>query len=542
MNVFRLSLLGQDDDGEGDWDAAVAELAAHASSTSGLDLPWDDDASASTRSRQPSLESLDSAVSGRSRPSSCELSPVVESPARAAAKVSFDDYDALGDAGARHTARRGSRSVSWPRGAAAAKESAATSNYVARRARVSPPKVFSPLEAEARSCARASTPSRGATWPPAAPVVASVATTASPAAKAALKTPARRAARREASRSATRLPAPAATSAPTARSGRTSRPASAARSSRRRRLGRRRRSVVWPNFLEYHNKIDLARRAGRARSRAGKTAAAAAAAAAARGRHADVGSASAAGRAARRAPQATPSCRGGGRGLGRRPGAGPRALRRGRRTLRCLPSVARDNGRSIDQSLLQWALNRDEEPVRGAGRIGVAGVHLEALAKGFDVRGSRRRRGPGWWHGVHFSCCSSRWPRGGVKVGHRVSIDVAMAVTDGLDDLGSGLRRLVYQFFDRPPTVVVAEGPLRHAASLELEVTPALFSYLSSEALLVEVRLVDRRAGRGGYRVGASCSPYCVVVTYTRGGGKTGDYAGRRRRRGCGARAGCPWA
>ena len=67
-----------------------------------------------------------------------------------------------------------------------------------------------------------------------------------------------------------------------------------------------------------------------------------------------------------------------------------------------------------------------------------------------------------------------------------------MAVTDGLDDVSSDLRRsLVYQFFDRPPTVVVAEGPLRHAASLELEVTPALFSYLSSEALLVEVRLVD---------------------------------------------------
>ena len=105
LNVFRLSLLGQDDDGEGDWDAAVAELAAHASSTSGLDLPWDDDASSASRSRQPSLESLDSAVSGRSRPSSCELSPVVESPARAAAaKVSFDDYDALGDAGARHRA------------------------------------------------------------------------------------------------------------------------------------------------------------------------------------------------------------------------------------------------------------------------------------------------------------------------------------------------------------------------------------------------------------------------------------------------------
>ena len=49
----------------------------------------------------------------------------------------------------------------------------------------------------------------------------------------------------------------------------------------------------------------------------------------------------------------------------------------------------------------------------------------------------------------------------------------------------------MYQFFDRPPTVVVAEGPLRHAASLELDVTPALFSYLSAEALLVEVRLID---------------------------------------------------
>ena len=34
-------------------------------------------------------------------------------------------------------------------------------------------------------------------------------------------------------------------------------------------------------------------------------------------------------------------------------------------------------------------------------------------------------------------------------------------------------------------------GPLRHAASLELDVTPALFAYLSAEALLVEVRLVD---------------------------------------------------
>ena len=161
-------------------------------------------------------------------------------------------------------------------------------------------------------------------------------------------------------------------------------------------------------------------------------------------------------------------------------------------TLRCLPSVARENGRSVDQSLLQWALNRDEEPMRGAGRIGVAGVHLEALARGFDVRGSVAVADRSGHTACTLAVALRARPRGGVKVGHRVSIDVAMAVTDGLDDVDSGLRRsLVYQFFDRPPTVVVAEGPLRHAASLELDVTPALFSYLSSEALLVEVRLVD---------------------------------------------------
>ena len=130
--------------------------------------------------------------------------------------------------------------------------------------------------------------------------------------------------------------------------------------------------------------------------------------------------------------------------------------------------------------------------MRGAGRIGVAGVHLEALAKGFDVRGSVAVADRSGNTACTLAVALRARPRGGVKVGNRVSIDVAMAVTDGLDDVDSGLRRsLVYQFFDRPPTVVVAEGPLRHAASLELDVTPALFAYLSAEALLVEVRLVD---------------------------------------------------
>ena len=80
-----------------------------------------------------------------------------------------------------------------------------------------------------------------------------------------------------------------------------------------------------------------------------------------------------------------------------------------------------------------------------------------------------------------------------------------MAVTDGLDDVDGGLRRsLVYQFFDRPPTVVVAEGPLRHAASLELDVTPALFSTYR-QALLVEVRLVDEAAVAAA--TGRACRP-----------------------------------
>ena len=77
--------------------------------------------------------------------------------------------------------------------------------------------------------------------------------------------------------------------------------------------------------------------------------------------------------------------------------------------------------------------------MRGAGRMGVAGVHLEALAKGFDVRGSVAVADRSGNTACTLAVALRARPRGGVKVGHRVSIDVAMAVTDGLDDVDSGL-------------------------------------------------------------------------------------------------------
>ena len=346
LNVFRLSLLGQDDDGEGDWDAAVAELAAHASSTSGLDLPWDDDASSPTRSRQPSLESLDSAVSGRSRPSSCELARRREPRGRS--RKSLPTTTMPWATPARVIGGRGAAPGSVSRAARCGDDGRKAPRPVITSpvARVSPPKVFSPLEAEvAELRSSASTVIEGRRRRRAA-LPAATAAACSP--------PARRAPRR-------RLPprTGCGASPPRREGSRTQRCCTSARQGREGRScpavhaavggGRRlpvRRMICASYRLEYHNKKS---RSSRPSWRA----------TALRGAHglwkrrwtcrpprpplatatATLDPHAAAGRAARRAPQARPAAAASA-GSGRRLGAGPRALRRGT-TRRCGASERR---------------------------------------------------------------------------------------------------------------------------------------------------------------------------------------------------------
>ena len=529
LNVFRLSLTGVDDDGEGDWDAACAELAAHASSGNSLALPWDDDEQSSRHS-----DSSEGPSRRPSRPTSQELSPVKEAGEASPARVSFDSYNADGVAATRlqamergRAARRTSGTPPVPRGASL-DETAEAPAPARAPVRFSPVKAGGPLPTSPVAPHRSpparqvlmdglSPAGRSPTGAPFSPLEAEVAELrsrldaieghrpvaedrppASPVAKNASPGPPRRppptfavpgaqaasepaapvpdgAARARRSVFAKASPGtPAAKASPGAHVAkalvlapaelRTQALADALHTAPAAPAPRP-RAPPRPPLADVGQTLDPHAPRAELRASLRKLRPLAAAAAAAWG--------------GRWTPVLEPCV-----------ADGPRA------SLRCLPAVAREGGRSVDQSALQWALNRDAEPTK-EGRVGVAGVHLEALAKGFDVRGSVAVADRKGGNACTLAVALRARPRGGVKLGARVSIDVAMAITEGLKDVGDLRRGLVYQFFDRTPTVVVGEGPLRHACSVDVDVTPEFLAYLSAEALLVEVRLVEAAEATG---------------------------------------------
>ena len=140
-----------------------------------------------------------------------------------------------------------------------------------------------------------------------------------------------------------------------------------------------------------------------------------------------------------------------------------------------------------------------------AARAGVACVHLEALARLLDIRGTLNvadLRG----RAVAFLDCHVRVaPRGApgglaARLGDRVALAVSLKLR-GLALDADDAPALAYRLFDRPLTVALADpangggdAQIDHEASFDLLVTPDLLRYVATEALLVEARLLPREA------------------------------------------------